>query len=123
MAEGSVQVTHTGSSRWRRRTAVYPSVGEALSAAADGDVVVLSPGVYRENLVIDQAVLLRGPDQDAGGPARIAPAEGVPLTVRGSATIAQLRVEGQDPAAPAVLIEGSTPELSEVRVHTSSARW
>ncbi|NJP65434.1 right-handed parallel beta-helix repeat-containing protein [Streptomyces spiramenti] len=121
MAEVSVQVTHTGSSRWRRRTAVYPTVTEALAAAADGDVLVLSPGTYRENLVIDQAVTVRGPDPDLEGPARIAPEEGVPLVVRGSASVSRLRVEGRDITAPAVLVEASTPELTGLRVHTSSS--
>lgn len=120
MAEGSVQVTHTGTSRWRRRTAVYGTVAEALAAAADGDILVLGPGTYRENLVIEQSVTVRGPDEKDGS-ARIAPAEGVPLTVRGSAIVQRLRIEGQDIAAPAVLIENSTPELSELLIRTSSA--
>lgn len=121
MATGSVQVTHTGTSRWRRRTAVYPTVTEALAAACDGDVLVLSPGTYPENVIIEQTVTVRGPQQDRDGPARIAPPEGVPLTLRGSATVQRLRIEGQDTAAPAVLIEGSAPELAALDVHTSSA--
>ncbi|MCU4748774.1 MULTISPECIES: right-handed parallel beta-helix repeat-containing protein [unclassified Streptomyces] len=120
MAEGSVQVTHTGTSRWRRRTAVYGTVTEALAAAADGDILVLGPGTYRENLVIEQSVTVRGPEEKEGS-ARIAPADGVPLTVRGSAIVQRLRIEGQDIAAPAVLIENSTPELTELLVRTSSA--
>ncbi|UCM86749.1 right-handed parallel beta-helix repeat-containing protein [Streptomyces marincola] len=121
MTKGSVQVTHTGTARWRRRTAVYATVTEALAAAADGDVLVLAPGTYRENLVIEQAVTVRGPDEAKDGPARIAPPDGVPLTVRGSATVQHLRIEGQDTAAPAVLIENSTPELTGLTVHTASA--
>ncbi|MDT0442721.1 right-handed parallel beta-helix repeat-containing protein [Streptomyces johnsoniae] len=121
MTKGSVQVTHTGTARWRRRTAVYATVTEALAAAADGDVLVLGPGTYRENLVIEQSVTVRGPGEAKDGPARIAPPDGVPLTVRGSATVQELRIEGQDTAAPAVLIENSTPELSGLTVHTASA--
>ncbi|GAB2908961.1 right-handed parallel beta-helix repeat-containing protein [Streptomyces mayteni] len=121
MTKGSVQVTHTGTARWRRRTAVYSTVTEALAAAADGDVLVLGPGTYRENLVIEQSVTVRGPGEDKDGPARIAPADGVPLTVRGSATIQHLLIEGQDTTAPAVLIENSTPEFTGMRVRTASA--
>ncbi|RKN12603.1 right-handed parallel beta-helix repeat-containing protein [Streptomyces radicis] len=121
MTKGSVQVTHTGTARWRRRTAVYTTVTEALAAAADGDVLVLGPGTYRENLVIEQSITLRGPSEAKDGPARIAPPEGVPLTVRGSATVQHLRVEGQDTASPAVLIENSTPELTGLQVHAASA--
>ncbi|WP_093839751.1 right-handed parallel beta-helix repeat-containing protein [Streptomyces aidingensis] len=121
MAEGSVHLTHTGTSRWRRRTAVYSSVAEALAVAADGDVLVLAPGIYRENLVIEQSVVVRGPSSPEAGPARIAPEDGVPLTVRGSATVSRLRVEGQDATVPAVLVESGTPELGELWVKTSSA--
>ncbi|WP_165986189.1 right-handed parallel beta-helix repeat-containing protein [Streptomyces sp. YIM 98790] len=121
MAEGSVHLTHTGTSRWRRRTAVYHSVTEALAVAADGDVLVLAPGIYRENLVIEQSVVVRGPSSPDAGPARIAPEDGVPLTVRGSATVSLLRVEGQDATAPALLVESGTPEISEVQVRASSA--
>ncbi|GAA1907502.1 right-handed parallel beta-helix repeat-containing protein [Streptomyces sodiiphilus] len=121
MAEGSVQVTYSGTSRWRRRTAVYSTVGEALAVATDGDTLTLAPGIYRENVVIEQGVVLRGPGGSADGPARIAPPDGVPLTVRGSATVRDVRLEGQDSTAPAVLIEGGTPELSGLDVHTSSA--
>ncbi|GGS69071.1 right-handed parallel beta-helix repeat-containing protein [Streptomyces griseoviridis] len=120
MAQGTVQVTHTGTSRWRRRTGEYASLAAALEAAADGDVLTIAPGTYRENLVVERAVTLRGPDGSQGS-VRIAPADGVPLTLRASAVVQDLHVEGQDAAAPAVLIEEGTPELLDVRVVTRSA--
>ncbi|MFG3496376.1 right-handed parallel beta-helix repeat-containing protein [Streptomyces sp. NPDC047928] len=120
MAQGTVQVTHTGTSRWRRRTGEYGSLAAALEAAGDGDVLTISPGTYRENLVVRHAVTLRGTD-GAVGSVRIAPADGVPLTVRASATVQYLHVEGQDSAAPAVLIEEGTPELTDLRIVTRSA--
>ncbi|MEU2158786.1 right-handed parallel beta-helix repeat-containing protein [Streptomyces sp. NPDC019396] len=120
MAQGTVQVTHTGTSRWRRRTGEYASLAAALEAAADGDILTVSPGTYRENLVVRCAVTLRGPD-GAAGSVRIAPSEGVPLTIRASATVRDLHVEGQDTAAPALLIEDGTPELTDLRIVTRSA--
>ncbi|WP_432058569.1 right-handed parallel beta-helix repeat-containing protein [Streptomyces sp. bgisy022] len=120
MAQGTVQVTHTGTSRWRRRTGEYASLAAALEAAADGDVLTVAPGTYRENLVVERAVTLRGPDGSPGS-VRIAPADGVPLTVRASAVVQDLHVEGQDAAAPAVLVEEGTPELRDVRIVTRSA--
>ncbi|MEU1282327.1 right-handed parallel beta-helix repeat-containing protein [Streptomyces sp. NPDC005805] len=120
MAQGTVQVTHTGTSRWRRRTGEYPSLAAALEAAGDGDVLTVAPGTYRENLVLRRAVTLRGAD-GAAGSVRIAPADGVPLTVRASATVRDLLVEGQDAAAPALLVEDGTPELVDVRIVTRSA--
>ncbi|MFF9689522.1 right-handed parallel beta-helix repeat-containing protein [Streptomyces sp. NPDC014623] len=120
MAQGTVQVTHTGTSRWRRRTGEYASLTAALEAAADGDVLTVAPGTYRENLVIHRAVTLRGPEGSAGS-VRIAPSDGVPLTVRASAVLHDLHVEGQDSAAPALLVEEGAPELSDLRIVTRSA--
>ncbi|WP_432119756.1 right-handed parallel beta-helix repeat-containing protein [Streptomyces sp. bgisy032] len=120
MAQGTVQVTHTGTSRWRRRTGEYASLAAALEAAAEGDVLTVAPGTYRENLVVQRAVTLRGPENSPGS-VRIAPVDGVPLTVRASAVVQDLLVEGQDAAAPAVLVEEGTPELRDVRVVTRSA--
>ncbi|MCQ4205967.1 right-handed parallel beta-helix repeat-containing protein [Streptomyces longispororuber] len=120
MAQGTVQVTHTGTSRWRRRTGEYASLAAALEAAGDGDVLTVAPGTYRENLVVQRAVTLRGPEGSPGS-VRIAPADGVPLTVRASATVQDLHVEGQDAAAPALLVEEGAPEITDVRVVTRSA--
>ncbi|MGW7258323.1 right-handed parallel beta-helix repeat-containing protein [Streptomyces sp. NPDC054834] len=120
MAQGTVQVTHTGTSRWRRRTGEYASLAAALEAAADGDVLTVAPGTYRENLVVQRAVTLRGPEGSPGS-VRIAPPDGVPLTVRASAVVRDLHVEGQDAASPALLVEEGTPELMDVRVVTRSA--
>ncbi|MER5713751.1 right-handed parallel beta-helix repeat-containing protein [Streptomyces sp. NPDC002132] len=120
MAQGTVQVTHTGTSRWRRRTGEYASLAAALEAAAEGDVLTVAPGTYRENLVVQRAVTLRGPE-GASGSVRIAPVDGVPLTVRASAVVQDLHVEGQDAAAPAVLVEEGTPELLDLRIVTRSA--
>ncbi|MFD0313265.1 right-handed parallel beta-helix repeat-containing protein [Streptomyces flavalbus] len=120
MAQGTVQVTHTGTSRWRRRTGEYASLAAALDAAADGDVLTIAPGTYRENLVVQRAVTLRGPEGSPGS-VRIAPVDGVPLTVRASAVVQDLHVEGQDAAAPALLVEEGTPELMDIRVVTRSA--
>ncbi|MEW2403768.1 right-handed parallel beta-helix repeat-containing protein [Streptomyces sp. NPDC046862] len=120
MAQGTVQVTHTGTSRWRRRTGEYASLAAALEAASDGDVLTVAPGTYRENLVLQRSVTLRGPEGSPGS-VRIAPVDGVPLTVRASAVVQDLHVEGQDSAAPALLVESGVPELLDVRIVTRSA--
>lgn len=120
MAQGTVQVTHTGTSRWRRRTGEYASLAAALEAASDGDVLTVAPGTYRENLVMRRAVTLRGPEGGVGS-VRIAPPDGVALTVRASVTVQDLHIEGQDVAAPALLVEDGTPELLDLRIMTRSA--
>ncbi len=121
MAQGSVQVTHSGTSRWRRRTGEYASLSAALEVAGDGDVLTVAPGTYRENLVIERMVTLRGPERGGSGPVRIAPADGVALTVRSAALVQDLQIEGQDSAVPAVLVEDAAPELAGLRVMTRSA--
>ncbi|MEU9236365.1 right-handed parallel beta-helix repeat-containing protein [Streptomyces subrutilus] len=120
MAQGTVQVTHGGASRWRRRSGEYPTLAAALAVAGDGDVLSISPGTYRENLVLTHAVTLRGPEGGLGS-VRIAPPDGVPLTVRASAVVQDLHLEGQDRAAPALLVEDGAPELTDLRVSTRSA--
>lgn len=120
MAQGTVQVTHTGTSRWRRRTGEYSSLAAALEAASDGDVLIVAPGTYRENLVVQRGVTLRGPEGSPGS-VRIAPVDGVPLTVSASAVVQDLHVEGQDAAAPALLVEDGAPELLDLRIVTRSA--
>ncbi|OEJ28196.1 sporulation protein [Streptomyces agglomeratus] len=120
MAQGTVQVTHTGTSRWRRRTGEYASLAAALEAAGDGDVLTVAPGTYRENLVVERAVTLRGPEGTVGS-VRIAPVDGVALTVRASAVVQDLYIEGQDTASPALLVEDGTPELTDLRIVTRSA--
>ncbi|MGW7413988.1 right-handed parallel beta-helix repeat-containing protein [Streptomyces sp. NPDC054863] len=120
MAQGTVQVTHSGTSRWRRRTGEYDSLAAALEAAGDGDVLTIAPGTYRENLVVRRAVTLRAPEGGAGS-VRIAPVDGVALTVRASAVVQELCLEGQDSAAPTLLIEDGTPELEGLRIVTRSA--
>ncbi|MFG2874297.1 right-handed parallel beta-helix repeat-containing protein [Streptomyces sp. NPDC048337] len=120
MAQGTVQVTHGGASRWRRRSGEYPTLTAALAVAGDGDVLSISPGTYRENLVLHHAVTLRGPEGGLGS-VRIAPPDGVALTLRASAVVQDLHLEGQDRAAPALLVEDGSPELTDLRVSTRSA--
>ncbi|MEV4739008.1 right-handed parallel beta-helix repeat-containing protein [Streptomyces sp. NPDC049555] len=124
MAQGSVKVTHTGTSRWRlragERIGEYDSLAAALEAAADGDVLSVAPGTYRENVVLARAVTLRG-DEGQPGSVRIAPTEGVAVTVRASATLQDVCIEGHDASVPALLVEEGRPVLSGLRVVTRSA--
>ncbi|WP_037914850.1 right-handed parallel beta-helix repeat-containing protein [Actinacidiphila yeochonensis] len=119
MAHGVVQVTNPSGSRWRRRTGEYESLAAALEAASDGDVLSVGAGTYRENLVLDHAVVLRC--ADGPGTVRIAPSSGVGLTLRAPAAVHDLTVECQDVTSPALLVERSTPELVGLRISTRSA--
>jgi hypothetical protein len=119
MAHGVVQVSNPSSSRWRRRTGEYTTLTAALEAATDGDVLSVSAGTYRENLVVDRAVALRC--ADGPGTVRISPPAGVAVTIRSAAAVQDLVVEGQDASAAALLVEGGTPELTGLRIATRSA--
>ncbi|MEU6807064.1 right-handed parallel beta-helix repeat-containing protein [Streptomyces neyagawaensis] len=69
---------------------------------------------------MQRGVTLRGPEGSPGS-VRIAPVDGVPLTVSASAVVQDLHVEGQDATAPALLVEDGTPELMDLRIVTRSA--
>ncbi len=38
----------------------YATIGAAVAAASDGDLINVSPGTYTENVVVDKAVTIRG---------------------------------------------------------------
>jgi parallel beta-helix repeat protein len=41
-------------------SASYPTIQAAIDAAADGDLILVEPGTYREQIVIDKSVRLQG---------------------------------------------------------------
>jgi nitrous oxidase accessory protein len=69
----------------------FPLIAPALAAAGEGDVVLVGPGVYREDLVITRAVRLRG----RGWPVVMGTGEGTVIEVRaGGVEISGLAIEG-----------------------------
>jgi len=63
------------------------SVQVAIDAAREGDVLVLSPGAYVENIVVEKDLVLRG-GGDAPGAVEISASQRGPvLRVRGTATV------------------------------------
>ncbi|UEC42140.1 MAG: Cell surface protein [Methanothrix sp.] len=47
----------------------YASIQKAVEAAKDGDILSVQSGTYRENLVVDKTLILRGRDTGSGMPA------------------------------------------------------
>jgi nitrous oxidase accessory protein NosD len=88
---------------------MHRTIGAAVREAADGSVISVLPGVYRENVVLDRAVTIVG--EQAAGTARLVAEHGVALTVTSTGTVRGLSIEGRDPAAPAVLIRTGAPIL------------
>jgi nitrous oxidase accessory protein len=74
----------------------FPFIGPALGAAGDGDVILVRPGVYREDLVITRRVRLLG----KGWPLIIGTGAGTVIELRASrGEIRGLRIEGSGTGA------------------------
>lgn len=80
----------------------YPTVQAAITAAKDGDTIVVAPGTYRESLVIEKALVVRGED------AQSVILEGSIVVKAGEAVlIADLTVHAQHVGfAGAIRVEG-----------------
>ncbi|MEV6846517.1 right-handed parallel beta-helix repeat-containing protein [Actinoplanes sp. NPDC051411] len=83
------------------------SIEAALRSAAPGQTVLLSPGVYREDLVIDREVRLvaelgRGTVWLIGR---------VPVRLTAAATLADLVLTGGDPGEAVLSVTGGSPEI------------
>jgi Ca2+-binding RTX toxin-like protein len=47
----------------------FATIQEAVDAAGDGDTIVIAPGTYRENVIVDKDVTILGPNQGMAGAA------------------------------------------------------
>ena len=83
LGRGSFRVHVMPSDSSERRTlivggedALYTSIQSAIDQARDGDVVLVMPGEYNENLIVNKAIELRGSSRDSvvlRGPSQNAP--------------------------------------------------
>ncbi|MFF4652820.1 right-handed parallel beta-helix repeat-containing protein [Streptomyces sp. NPDC001380] len=93
----------------------HRTIAAALRAAADGSVVSVQPGVYRESLVLDRDVTLvaeKGP-----GTVRVTAVHGPAVLLGGgTAVLRDLEVEAADPAGAAVLVRGGVHLLEHCEV-------
>jgi nitrous oxidase accessory protein NosD len=93
----------------------HSTIGAAVRAAADGSVVSVHPGTYRESVVLGRNVTLvaeKGP-----GTVRIVAARGPAITVHdGESVIRDLVVEGAAPGEVAILVRGGTPAVQGCEV-------
>src|ERR1700678_3634378 len=80
----------------QRGWGAHRTIGAAIRAAADGAVVRVVPGEYRESLVLEKPVTIIA-EGGRGTVSLLAPV-GPPLTVRGvKATLKGLTIRGSDP--------------------------
>ncbi len=64
------------------------SLGEVIAGSADGDTIVVRPGVWRENVVVDKQLVIRGEEGaviDAGGKGHAISVEAAGVVVEGLA--------------------------------------
>jgi nitrous oxidase accessory protein NosD len=94
---------------------VQRTITAGLRAVADGGVVSVAPGEYRENLVLDRTLTLvaeKGP-----GTVRVVGSHGVAVTVTaGAGTVRDLTMEAGPGDGPAVLMTGGTIVLEQCLV-------
>ncbi|NUP33162.1 MAG: AAA family ATPase [Streptomycetaceae bacterium] len=107
------------STRWRRRSGEYATIGQAVAAAAPGDSVVVAAGTYYEDVVVSVPVTLTC--ADGPGTVVVEAVAGVALTVSADAAVHGLTVDGgAGVLASAVVVEGCAPILEELTVRASS---
>jgi nitrous oxidase accessory protein NosD len=93
-----------------RRT--LSSISAAVKAAADGQPVVVAPGVYTEDLVIDRPVTVIA--EQGAGTVRVVSSGSA--TISAAARLSGLVFIGSDPALPAVHVVGGAVEFVECEV-------
>ncbi|WP_285596737.1 right-handed parallel beta-helix repeat-containing protein [Kineosporia sp. NBRC 101731] len=88
------------------------TIGEAIARAASGQLVLIAPGIFPENLVIDRAVRLRA---EAGpGTVRVTGPRGT--VVSASAQISGLTFDAVTTGGPLVRLVSGRTELSGCKV-------
>lgn len=97
----------------------YRSISEAIAAAADGTVIVVSPGQYRETLVLTKAVTVTTEDEP-GSVRVIAPSGPAVVLAADSAALSGLVVETQDTETPAVVVTNGQLSFTDCRIWASA---
>ncbi|MFJ6708420.1 MULTISPECIES: right-handed parallel beta-helix repeat-containing protein [unclassified Streptomyces] len=96
---------HTVAPKGQGGRGAYRTIGEAIRAASPGDLVVIAPGTWTENLVLDRAVVLTA--EHGRGSVVIAPppGEAPAVTVAGpDCALHNITVWGSDAGLPAVSV-------------------
>ncbi len=97
--------------------APFTTIGEAVSAAADGGTVLAAAGKYVENLLIDRSVTLRGRCAEMVTVVGLADAPAIKV-VAGKGRIERLTIEA---LAEAVVVEGGAiVEIARLLVATAA---
>ncbi|MEW2304415.1 right-handed parallel beta-helix repeat-containing protein [Streptomyces sp. NPDC006655] len=96
---------HTVAPKGQGGRGAYRTIGEAIRAASPGDLVVIAPGTWTENLVLDRAVVLTAEHGRGSVVIAAPPGEAPAVTVEGpDCALHNLTVWGADAGLPAVSV-------------------
>ena len=89
----------------------FTTITDALSAAEDGDQILVRAGTYVESITVDKGITLRGEDRDS---VILEPAGEVVVTViESDGEIADLTLLGEG-ATQGMSVQGGTPTIANV---------
>ncbi|MEV7976950.1 right-handed parallel beta-helix repeat-containing protein [Streptomyces sp. NPDC086519] len=96
---------HTVAPKGQGGRGAYQTIGEAIRAASPGDLVVIAPGTWTENLVLDRAVVLTAEHGRGSVVIAAPPGEAPAVTVDGpDCALHNITVWGPDAGLPAVSV-------------------
>jgi len=100
------------------------SLGAVLSQSADGDTIVVQPGLYRENVVVEKRLSIRGIDGaiiDAGGNGNVLVIASPDVTIEGLT----LRGCGNDRESShaGIWVEQSASEVKLIQNHIEDCKF
>jgi SpoVK/Ycf46/Vps4 family AAA+-type ATPase len=97
------------------QAADHHSIAAAIAAAPDGAVIMVRPGSYPENLVLERPVTITA--TESPDPVVVEPAAGAAVTMAaGSATLRQLTLHGRDAAVAVTDVTGGSLTLDRCEV-------
>ncbi|MFD8498774.1 right-handed parallel beta-helix repeat-containing protein [Amycolatopsis sp. NPDC059657] len=97
----------------------HRSISEALAEAVDGSVIMVSPGQYRETVVLTKAVTVTA--EDGPGSVRVIAASGPAVVLAtDSAALSGLSFETQDTESPAVVVTAGQLSFTDCRISASA---
>ncbi|WP_187270942.1 HYR domain-containing protein [Neolewinella aurantiaca] len=97
----------------------FATIQEAITAAQDGETIIVCAGIYAENLTIDKEVILNGPNAGVSpnGGARITEA----IIVPAASETDVIAVEADNVVIDGFIIDGDNPEITTGWTGTNGA--
>jgi F-box protein 11 len=98
---------------------VYKTLGEAVAAAADGDVITVTPGIYDESIEVRKAIEIVG-----DGPIEqiILRSQNRPtITINGNVRLTNLTIQEAAAGTSTVVIASGSPEIEDCDISGKAA--